>query len=86
MSCPAGTSVSAQHPLRRHIGMPQRLRHRLVRDLAQRHVEAGFEVRVVADGLRVVDASVFPNVTSANTQAPTVMLAWRAADLILADW
>ena len=66
--------------------MPQRLRHRLVRDLAQRHVEAGFEVRVVADGLRVVDASVFPNVTSANTQAPTVMLAWRAADLILADW
>jgi choline dehydrogenase len=35
-------------------------------------------------GLRVVDASVFPNITSANTQAPTVMLAWRAARLILA--
>lgn len=37
------------------------------------------------DGLRVVDASAFPNVTSGNTNAPTMMLALRAADLILAD-
>jgi choline dehydrogenase len=35
------------------------------------------------DGLRVVDASVFPTVTSANTNAPTLMVAQRAADLIL---
>ena len=34
------------------------------------------------DGLRVVDASVFPHVTNANIYAPTMMVAERAADLI----
>ena len=50
-----------------------------------RHAVVDGQLRVHGlQGLRVVDASVFPGITSGNTHAPTVMVAQRAADLILA--
>jgi len=44
-------------------------------------VDAELKVRGIAN-LRVVDASVFPYITNGNINAPTMMLAERAADLI----
>ncbi|MEX0503071.1 GMC family oxidoreductase [Alphaproteobacteria bacterium LSUCC0719] len=53
-------------------------------DPASAVVDARLRVHGI-DGLRVCDASAFPNITSANTNAPTMMLADRAAEMILED-
>lgn len=53
-------------------------------DPASAVVDARLRVHGVA-GLRVVDASVFPSITSGNTNAPTMMVAEHAAALMLAE-
>lgn len=54
------------------------------RDAHDSVLDARLRVHGIA-GLRVIDASSFPNVTSGNTNAPVMMLAARGAEMILQD-
>ena len=45
-------------------------------------VNSKLQVRGIMN-LRICDASIMPQITSGNTAAPTMMIAHRAADLIL---
>jgi choline dehydrogenase len=53
-------------------------------DPRQAVVDARLRVHGLA-GLRVIDASIFPHITSGNTNAPAMMVAEKGADLVLAD-
>lgn len=52
-------------------------------DPMQAVVDSSLRVHGLA-GLRIADASIFPSVTSGNTNAPSMMVGEKAADLILA--
>ena len=57
---------------------------RMGMDAATSVVDARLRVHGVA-GLRVIDASAFPNLIAGNTNAPSILMGWKGAEMVLAD-
>ena len=53
-------------------------------DVATSVTDPRLRVHGVA-GLRVIDASAFPNLIAGNTNAPSIMLGWKGTEMVLAD-
>jgi choline dehydrogenase len=52
-------------------------------DPATSVVDAGLRVHGIG-GLRVIDASAFPNIIAGNTNAPAMLMGWKGAERVLA--
>lgn len=57
---------------------------RMGADPATSVLDARLRVRGVK-GLRVIDASSFPNLIAGNTNAPAILMGWKGAELVMAD-
>jgi choline dehydrogenase len=57
---------------------------RMGRDAATSVVDARCRVHGV-QGLRVIDASAFPNLIAGNTNAPSILMGWKGAEKVLED-
>jgi len=55
---------------------------RMGKDISSSVVDESLKVHGI-DGLRVADASIFPRITTGNTNAPSIMVGEKAADIIL---
>jgi choline dehydrogenase len=57
---------------------------RMGRDASDSVVDASLRVHGLG-GLRVIDASAFPNIIAGNTNAPAILMGWKGAERVLAD-
>jgi choline dehydrogenase len=57
---------------------------RMGSDAGMSVVDAGLRVHGIG-GLRVIDASAFPNIIAGNTNAPALLMGWKGAEAVLRD-